>query len=547
MNIYDNFTYKYAETPEGFEPEDFYSQKYEDTDRKNVEAIYTPPVSDLDKGNIFIEALPRMRSRERLELDLTKGIDGFNHQELIRKSPEEQITLLMDLYRIRKPLPAQYSLEGLFSNTLLRVYRSRNYKLVDTSQSFKKEKEEDKISNLYAYGKVEEAPPAGFSLLGYAGCGKSSMLGAVLKHYPQVIWHEDDINTFPQITYIMTNANSSSRNDFHAVLNDICRQIDIALGFDNGKYYNQASKLKNYDQKIGFIKQLITRYNLGVIIIDEIQALDFRKNDRETYSKLLQISNETKVGFILAGTESAYEKMFTELHMHRRFPPVIASSYTGNIAFVNLFLRDLFKYQWAKEELKIPPLGKIDPQWEDIVMAFFECTNGIVALMVGLYEKLNFDYIIRKRKPTIDGKYVRTVFRKYFGTLKTTLDDLDKNFSYEAITKAIDTSNIKKSEFLSRLEAKREIDKVNSQEVVDKSQLRAQLLKSMIGSIDMCHGDEYTEIQIESACKTVLTRKNAIQKDDRTLTREAISLLETKPKAPKKQKSLPAGLDKVLR
>lgn len=545
MNIYDDFNYKYAEVPEGFEAEDFYSQKYEDTDRKNVEAIYTPPVSDLDKGNIFIEALPRMRSRERLELDLTKGIDGFNHQEIIRKSPEEQVTLLMDLYRIRKPLPAQYSLEGLFSNTLLRVYRSRNYKLVDKSQSFKKEKE-DEISNMYAYGKVEEAPPAGFSLLGYAGCGKSSMLGAVLNHYPQVIWHEDDINTFPQITYIMTNANSSSRNDFHAVLNDITRQIDICLGFDDGKYYNQASKLKNYDQKIGFIKQLITRYAIGIIIIDEIQALDFRKNNQETYSKLLQISNETKTAFVLSGTESAYQKMFTELHMHRRFPPIIASSYTGNVTFANLFLRDLFRYQWAKEELKIPPLGEIDPVWEEIVAAFFECTAGIVALMVGLYEKINFDYIIRKRKPEIDGKYVRTVFKKYFGTLKTTLDDLDKNFSYEAITKVIDSSDMKKSEMLSRLEAKREIDKSSSQKAISESQLRAQLMQSMIGSIDNCMGDVYTEVQIENACKTIITRKASLQKDEGVLTREAISLLKSKPKTPRKQKSLPAGLKKVL-
>lgn len=545
MNIYDDFNYKYAEVPEGFEAEDFYSQKYEDTDRKNVEAIYTPPVSDLDKGNIFIEALPRTRSRERLELDLTKGIDGFNHQEIIRKSPEEQVTLLMDLYRIRKPLPAQYSLEGLFSNTLLRVYRSRNYKLVDKSQSFKKEKE-DEISNMYAYGKVEEAPPAGFSLLGYAGCGKSSMLGAVLNHYPQVIWHEDDINTFPQITYIMTNANSSSRNDFHAVLNDITRQIDICLGFDDGKYYNQASKLKNYDQKIGFIKQLITRYAIGIIIIDEIQALDFRKNNQETYSKLLQISNETKTAFVLSGTESAYQKMFTELHMHRRFPPIIASSYTGNVTFVNLFLRDLFRYQWVEKELKIPPLGEIDPVWEEIVAAFFECTAGIVALMVGLYEKINFDYIIRKRKPEIDGKYVRTVFKKYFGTLKTTLDDLDKNFSYEAITKVIDSSDMKKSEMLSRLEAKREIDKSSSQKAISESQLRAQLMQSMIGSIDNCMGDVYTEVQIENACKTIITRKASLQKDEGVLTREAISLLKSKPKTPRKQKSLPAGLKKVL-
>lgn len=544
MNIYNSFNYEYTHAPADENPEDFYAQKYEDTDRMTVDAIYTPPVSKLDEGNIFIEALPRIRSRERLELDSRRGIEGFNHEEVIRKSPEEQITLLMDLYRVRIPLPAQFSLEGIFSNMLLRVYRSRNYKLVNKEMDFKKEKEE--MSNLFAYGKVEEAPPAGFSLLGYAGCGKSSMLGAVLKHYPQVIYHDDGQNAFPQITYIMTNANSSSRNDFHAILNDIARQTDIALGLDDGLYYNQIIKLSNYDKKIGFIKQIITRYNVGAIIIDEIQAIDFRKNDRETYSKLLQISNETKTSFVLSGTESAYQKMFTELHMLRRFPPMIASSYTGNVQFVNLFLRELFQYQWFKEEIKIPNLGEIDPIWEDLVMAFYECTAGIVALMVGLYEKVNFDYITKTRKPKVDGNYVRQVFRKYFGNLKLTLDELDKSFSYEAIMKAINSSNVQKSTVISRYEAKREIEHSSNKEVYDEGRLRAKLMENMIRSINMCMDDEFDELQIENACKRVLARQGSLQNPEQVLTKDAIALLKTKPKVSKKREALPPALQNMV-
>ena len=59
-------------------------------------------------------------------------------------------------------------------------------------------------------------------------------------------------------------------------------------------------------------------------------------------------------------------------------------------------------------------------------------------------------------------------------------------------------------------------------------------------------GDVYTEVQIENACKTIITRKASLQKDEGVLTREAISLLKSKPKTPRKQKSLPAGLKKVL-
>lgn len=526
----NNFNYDYTKNETYKEDEIFYAQKYEDQGKDEVNAIYTPPVSESDKGNIFIEALPRIRSKERIKVDVTKTLPHFHYETLKQKSLEEQVVLLSDLSKIRMVLPNQHTLEAMFHNTLLHVYRARKYRL---SNRPRKDKE---ASPLYCFGKVEEAPPIGFSLLGFAGCGKTSMMGAVLSHYPQVIRHESGDIHFPQITYIRANANSSSRNDFHAILNDIARQVDFALGYYEGRYSNEITKLGNYDKKIAAIKDLIINFNIGAIIIDEIQNIDFRRNDKETYSKILQISNETNVAFVVIGTEESYNKMFYDLHMHRRFPPLIVSSYTGNVQFIHSFLRTLFQYQWFTNRVYVPQMGEYDEVFDGIVKAFYECTNGIVALMVRLYERMNYEAIIKSKEPEINEEFVHRVFKKYSGFIQGLVDKLDKNFTFQGAQKSLPMSHERKANYIAQINVKEDLEDLTKDISQNETNLRAGYLTNMIRSITMCYSDTYQDEQILNACKYILTKKDALEKTEATLTKEAISLLEKKPKRPRKSK-----------
>ncbi len=538
--FFKDFKYEYTT----IEDENEYSNKYEDRTGSYVKAVYSPAISTLDEGNIFVEALPRMRLKERLSLDATEGIKNFDHDVVIRKSFEDKVALLSDLYSVRVQLPIQGMLDGLFSNILLRVYRAREYRIVK-EKNIINYKNGETSSGSYAYGKIAEAPTQGFSLLGYAGSGKTSMIKTMLGHYPQVIVHEDENHRFLQVLYIVCSANSSSQNDFAAVLNDIARQVDIALGYDEGLYYQKMMKMSNYDKKIGLVKQLITMYNIGSIIIDEIQALDFKKNNKETYSKLLQICNDTKVGFIMVGTEEAYTHMFDSLHMSRRFPPIKASSYTGNLAFTSYFLRILLRYQWFDEEIKVPKYGETDETFDDIVRAFHECTYGIAALVVGLYEKINFEYLIRSRKPEITGDFVRKTFKKYYGEIDKIIDGLDRKFSYNNVKSSIQLSQTRKDEILSELATRKEIQALTSADKQDESEIRATLMASVERSILMCLGQEFSEIQIKNATKKVVAKKDAVEKSETEITQEVIELLKRKPK-PKKQKALPSQVTDFL-
>ncbi|MBM7549609.1 ATP-binding protein [Peptoniphilus gorbachii] len=546
MKNFKNFKYEYTENKSYETNEEFYSQKYENRDGKNVDAIYTPPISQLDKGNIFVEALPRMRSEDRLILDANVDLPEFNHDKLIRRPLSEQIALLNDLYSLRILLPIQKNLDAIFYNLISRVYRSREYEITKDTH---KEHDGREWTETLAYGKLGEAPPSGFSLLGYAGSGKTSMLQTMFSHYPQVIWHKSEGHVFPQLLYIMCNSNASSQNDFSAVLNDVCRQIDIAIGNNNFYYYNQVVKMANYDRKIGLIKKLINLFNIGVIAIDEIQSLDFNKNNKETYSKLLQITNDTKVGFILCGTEEAYDNMFSSLHMTRRFLPITASSYTGDIAFSEMFVRNLLRFQWFNEKdmIDIPPYGETNEAFQEFVSTIYNCTNGIIALMVNLYEKINFEYLIRKRKPKVNGKFVESVFAKYFSGVDKILRGLDKDFSAAATKKVLTQSNTRKEEALAQIEVKKELDKIVSLNYKTDQELKRDLLNNITRSIAMVMGSNFSEEEIRTACKTVLARKESQGKTEASLTRDVVNQLNSKPKKAKKVNDIPQSLAKITR
>ena len=44
--------------------------------------------------------------------------------------------------------------------------------------------------------------------------------------------------------------------------------------------------------------------------MDEIQLIDFNSTKENSFESLLLLTNETKVAFVVIGTEDAYEKMF---------------------------------------------------------------------------------------------------------------------------------------------------------------------------------------------------------------------------------------------
>ena len=98
-------------------------------------------------------------------------------------------------------------------------------------------------------------------------------------------------------------------------------EIQRVLG--NLTYIPGAQDLRKIDQKEQMIKKLANRFNLGVIVIDEIQnLLRFRKKD--TLNHLLTLSNDIQVPLVFIGTYQAYQLLAeSNFYSVRRFGEII--------------------------------------------------------------------------------------------------------------------------------------------------------------------------------------------------------------------------------
>ncbi len=96
------------------------------------------------------------------------------------------------LRELRFPLPFNRELEFSLYNALLTSYRARKQMKSDNSRIELTIDNISKMTNLILSGDSSEATNAGFSLIGYSGCGKSSAISNLVNYYPQVIIHTDE-------------------------------------------------------------------------------------------------------------------------------------------------------------------------------------------------------------------------------------------------------------------------------------------------------------------------------------------------------------------
>ena len=244
--------------------------QYEDYDLNNqniVDAMYSHALVNEDKGNPYIEALPLPRSDEELQMAYTTTLPSFRYDKVKDMSNLEKLLAVGSLRKLRFPLPFHEELEFEFYNALLTSYRSRKRTCSVTSNVFYYSQNERQDCHSVLLGDSAEATNAGFSLIGYSGCGKSSAIKTLISHYPQVIMHHiDEFERFPQIVYLVVNCVANS--NFSALYEGIGDAIDKALGNIEPVYAKEISKEVTLGKKAEKIKQLVERFGIGIIIFD---------------------------------------------------------------------------------------------------------------------------------------------------------------------------------------------------------------------------------------------------------------------------------------
>ena len=205
-------SYTYSDRAEGETQYDVAGYSNE----KIVPAHYIPALVPMDKGNPFIEALPLPRTDEEIKMDYTKTLVSYNYDSVKDMSKLEKMLNVGTLRNIRFPLTFHKSLEFSFYNALLTSYRART--LMENTE------DEEPI----LCGDSGDSTNAGFSLIGYSGCGKSSALNILLSRYPQVIMHQTERGDIvPQVVYLVVNCIPNS--NFSALYEGIGDALDKAF------------------------------------------------------------------------------------------------------------------------------------------------------------------------------------------------------------------------------------------------------------------------------------------------------------------------------
>ncbi len=412
-------------------------------DEQIVMAEYAEASEKMDRGNIFIESLPLPRTNEDIENDFSSPIYSYDRKKIENMSISERLrnlSLIREQFRIA--LPFDDDLDEAVYNAFIKAYRNRKL-CIDLQNIIRYDNssiENPCPSRLYR-NQLKNGTYGSFSMTGRGGTGKSSALGIVLSHYRQVVIHRlAGGGQIIQILYLIVNVPPNSA--MHAFYMEFGRAVDTALGFTSPAYERLIEKCRSVNEMMSRVIDLIERFNIGLIILDEIQMfLTGNEKGRkiraraESFQAVTTIMNTTGASLAVIGTQKAYDLIFSDqIHQMRRLGRSISSDgyCTSRMTFMRI-LRELFQYQWTDvitENIT-----------DEMLTAFMECTHGIIDVIISLYTAVQHEAIIKKRKSPINEKLVRQTAKKYFPSLLKAVKSLDE---YEK-TRSEETEKMKKS------------------------------------------------------------------------------------------------------
>ena len=503
---------------------------YTDIGQTGVDAKYTRIATD--EGNPFIEALPSPRSGDELKLSAAKGIPGFSREEELKKSPHQQMLSISRLRDVRFLLPLNFQLEDECYSSLVLSYRARKM-MLDADGDIKlpyEAKNKPQFSTGILVGNDAAAANAGFSLIGYSGCGKSSALETLFKNYPQyIIHHGDGLATYPQIVYLVVQCPPHS--NFRGLYKNIGVAIDKALGNVKPVYAKEldAGNHGNLAACTDKVRQCIEKFSIGIIIFDEIQHLNFDTSLENSFESILELTNQTKVAFGVVGTEDAYDKIFSgNLRQARRLGTQIrADNYCNQKKYFAALVKELFAYQWFNEF--------VEPT-DEIISALYDCTKGIINQLIGIYMYMNADYVRAEKKPVINADYVYKTNKKHYSGMMEIIRNMSTSEAEDERVKLLKRADEEFLQLLNEEKEKAAMDAAfSAMEDVDANE-RIRLKQVVIDRISSV-STEYNDTAIEHAFCAVIKTDEAkkCMGNDTKITQMVFEKLRRKPTGPKKK------------
>lgn len=483
-------------TPVGF-------SQYEGQNLDSVNARYITQGIVGDANNPLVAALPPRRPLERIIAQNTIGYMGNPNPQ----DASECLDAIEAIKSMRFPLSFQTDLYENIDKAMRRSYRDRNLRNIGSGLQIYVNNSETQSQEAISDGDVGGCSDAGLCVLGYSGTGKTSSLNTCLMDFPRLITHHgEDGSSFIQIPYIKVVC--KNRYGMSALFDSFAEQIDYRLGnIWNRPYSKEMEKNKTVASKAQYACRLINILNIGMIVLDEIQNLDFQRSHKDSFSVWLGIVSETKVALCLVGTASAYTLFGNDYQMARRAGNIIDTmDYTKDIGFFNLVLNELTKYQFMSGyKLEMTP---------ELRQAFYKETGGIIERVMYLWAQIQEDWINcpEDAKPVIDADYIIETTRIHQSSIQIGVHYLLENSKQE-------------TESITNLDTMATLMAVDDIAIKDRSWVHDKALEIVTNTTA---GDHFTQKTIEKAVMHQEALKRNIGKKPEEIARLAIESLRKK-------------------
>lgn len=467
-----------------------------------VEAKYIHAIDPMHQGNLLIESLPPMRNWKQCNEDFEKlpawTPDVRKEEQLVRYQLADQLS---DFRIAREVIP---DIDMEIHSALMRCYKQRiPYEIPGST------------SEQVGFYKTTRATVPGSLILGDSGAGKTTAVLHALSYIPQLIVHEMKNARMYQIPYINV---SCSPDGSVKTFFDLCIE---ELERITGEIFYQKAKA-TADDKARLFRNLALRFNIGVIIVDEIQNLLKAKN-KIILNQFLMLSNDLSIPFVFVGTnqvlpflrESAFftqRRIGREIHVKRFQKDLLWDD----------FLNKLWEFQWTRKPIPLTP---------DMNQTFYEQSGGIIDRAIELYrnsqkkaiqmgidepEMFTPEFVrsISETDYSLSNEGLHTLALEGSGTTKRIPDDLRQ----ERISCLLQKSASLDETLEKTIRQKKIIGKSEKNRL---EQLKFRVIENVRSFTD----GEVPLAKIEKGFYEVNRAKNVLQMDEAQLTKEVLKTL----------------------
>lgn len=382
------------------------------------------------QGNPLIEALPDIWPGDRVVQMLSEKA-AYNNGER-ELDIQYRMHCIYRLFRYFQPLEQHIDIEQRISRSIRQGYLYRNPLMPEyasgLSDGFAAMK--DKSSYQMLHGTKSAA--SGFTIIGVSGVGKSTAVEKILSLYPQRIIHTGYRKmpfAFTQLVWLKLDCPHDGS------LKQLCYQffyaLDLAAGTD---YFQQYSKGRySLDMLLIIMTQLVRQFQIGILVIDEIQHLSEAKGggSDKMLNFFVTLVNTIGLPVVMIGTTKAMSILQGEFRQARRGSgqgDLIWDRMKNDSAW-QVFVKSMWRYQWT---------GSRVPYTDEMVNALYDESQGIIDIAVKLYAIVQIE-AITGGKESFSAPDIHKMAEKKLSLVKPMLDalrsgDRKKMLRYEDIT-----------------------------------------------------------------------------------------------------------------